>query len=104
MTALLTMDEAATELRISVKVLRGHVKDGAIRYVVTGRGPKRPRISFDPADIEQFKEARKRWSAPCPSIVRKGTRSTTSTSSSEVIGFLARREQAIAARRNKPKD
>lgn len=54
MAALLSTIEAAAELKISVKTLRGHVKDGAIRYIVTGRGTKRLMIAFDPADILLF--------------------------------------------------
>jgi excisionase family DNA binding protein len=38
--------EAAAALGISIKTLRGHVKDGTIRYIAIGRGRKRPHIGF----------------------------------------------------------
>mgnify|MGYP000533564334 CR=1 FL=1 len=65
--SLLSPDEAAAGLRISRKTLRGHVKDGTLRYVIIGRGTKRPRIAFTPADRAEFEDRQRRRNAPCPS-------------------------------------
>ncbi|MFG1376105.1 helix-turn-helix domain-containing protein [Xanthobacter autotrophicus] len=98
MGKLLTMEEAAAELGISAKTLRGHVKDGQITYIAIGRGVKKPRRMFDVCDIEAFKERRRRTD-PCPSTNQRARRSTTSTSSGQVVGFMALRDQLRAGRR-----
>jgi hypothetical protein len=51
---LRTADEAAAKLRCSIKTLRGHVRSGALRYVVTGHGIKHPHKMFTDADIDEF--------------------------------------------------
>ena len=76
----MTPAEAAAHLRISVKTLRGHVRDGSIRYIMTGRGAKRPGKAFAMADLTEFEERRRRRDAPVtergkPSVFkRKGSR------------------------------
>ena len=80
--------------------LRGFVNDGEIRYVNVGRGKKRERMMFKPADIEEFVERRtKRKVFTCLSNL-KSPHSTGTISTAEVVGFTARRNE----RRNaKPK-
>jgi excisionase family DNA binding protein len=80
--------EAAQELGISVKTLRGHVEDGTLTFINIGRGKKYRRMAFDPADLEDFKLRRKE--TLCPSTSTKTRHSTTMTSGSTVIGFMAR--------------
>ena len=89
--------EAAAYLAMSTKQLRGHVQDGAIRYIVTGRGDKRPRIAFAKSDLDEFIERRARVQ-PCLSTSRGSLRSTNMTSGTEVIDFAAQRKPPIAAR------
>jgi predicted site-specific integrase-resolvase len=80
--------QAALELGISVKTLRGHVEDGTLTFINIGRGKKYRRMAFDPADLEDFKLRRKE--TLCPSTSTKTRLSTTTTSGSKVIGFMAR--------------
>src|SRR5262245_1416277 len=89
--SLLSTREAAEKLGMSLKTLRGHVQDGAIRYIVTGRGKKRPGIAFDPADLEAFTEQRRRTKVvtPCPSTNTKPRPSGNSTLNSTVTAFTA---------------
>lgn len=89
--------ETARLLGFDEKTLRAHVREGNIRYLSVGFGEKRPRREFRLADILEFLERMSR--RECPSTAPRTRRSTTSTSSSEVIGFTARREALIAARR-----
>src|SRR5215831_7084198 len=51
---LRTPAEAARKLRCSVKTLRAHVAAGDLRYVIIGKGTKRPRIRFTAADLDEF--------------------------------------------------
>jgi hypothetical protein len=89
---LRTADEAAAKLRCSIKTLRGHVRSGALRYVVTGHGIKRPHKMFTDADIDEFiaNQTRKEAPASCPSLRTPARRSSGTTSRSEVIAFSAR--------------
>jgi excisionase family DNA binding protein len=105
-SALLTPAEAARDLKISVRTLRGHVDDGAIRYIIVGRGKKRPRIAFAPADIEEFERQRRRRKAkietkPCRSIGRKARHTGITTSGSNVVAFSALRANAPSPTRAK---
>ena len=98
---LRTPAEAAARLQISAKQLRAFVRSGELRYVNVGRGSKKPRIRFTDADLTEFIAARtRRNNPPCPSTARKTRRTTFMTSSSEVIGFQARRNARAA---EKPK-
>lgn len=100
--ALLTPKDAAAALNMSVKTLRGHVADGNIRYIVIGRGRKRPNIAFDDSDIAEFKDHQRRRRAPlCLSTRQKTHRSTATTSSSEVVAFMAQLEQLQSAKPKK---
>jgi excisionase family DNA binding protein len=97
MSKLLTMNEAATQLGISTRTLRGHVKMGEIAYIALGHGVKRVRRMFDESDLEAFKERRRRVD-PCPSISPKTRRSSTSTSGGQVSDFTALRNARRAAK------
>lgn len=89
--------ETARLLGFDEKTLRTHVRRGNIRFLSVGFGEKRPRREFRLADILEFLERMSR--RECPSTAPRTRRSTTSTSSSEVTGFTARREALIAAKR-----
>lgn len=58
---LLTLSEAARYVRISDRTLRAHISDGDIRYIAIGKGAKRTKKLFDPADLDAFIEGQKRW-------------------------------------------
>src|ERR1022692_3591240 len=77
MSSLITPYEAAEELGISTKLLLGYVRDGELRYVDVGRGGKRKKRMFNPADVEDFKERRTRREMPCRSTSRRPRHSTT---------------------------
>ncbi|TVR12286.1 MAG: DNA-binding protein [Salinarimonadaceae bacterium] len=91
---LLTMHEAASMIGVCERTLRDHVRDGALRYILVGRGVKRQRRMFDPADIDAFVEAQRR--TECRLTDQRAGRSTSTISSCEVIDFTGRR----AARTN----
>jgi hypothetical protein len=94
---LLSPTEAAAELKITLKTLRGHVADGSIAFVITGRGKKRPRYAFAKVDLDAFEEARRRRRLPaegrkqCRSTAREALNSTVTTSGGEVVAFSALR-------------
>jgi excisionase family DNA binding protein len=96
--------EAADRLRISVKTLLGHVRDGSLRYVNVGRGTKRVRYAFTEADLAEFEQARARRNggATCQSTSRANHRSTSSTFNGEVIAFteLQRRRHDAKPKRS----
>jgi hypothetical protein len=73
-TSLHTPNEAAARLRCSRKTLNAHVRSGALRYVLIGRGTKRPRRMFTDADLDEFIERQRRMAVPCPSIAQKARR------------------------------
>ena len=97
---LKTAAQAAAKLNCSIKTLNGHVASGALRYVAIGHGTKRPRKRFADADLDAFIESQTRKDVPCPSTSPRARHTGTSTSSGEVIGFMARRN---ARRDAKPK-
>jgi excisionase family DNA binding protein len=68
---LRTPQEAAARLRCSQRTLRAHVRAGALRYVIIGRGTKRPRRGFTDADLDEFIERQTRRDAPCLSTGRR---------------------------------
>lgn len=63
-TDLLDYSEAAKVLNVSVRTLRGHVRDGAIPYVAIGRGLRRPKKAFMRSDISTFIQLGKLVAAP----------------------------------------
>jgi len=96
-----TPREAAAKLGCSIKTLFAHVAAGALRYVDTGRGKKRPRRMFNDADLDAFIANQTRKDVPCPSTSPRtaARRISTTTSKCEVIGFTARRNARLAVKR-----
>lgn len=86
---LLSPKQAAAALGISVDTLRALISAGELRFIDVGNGKKRIRRMFDPSDLAQFCERRRRVQS-CPSTNRKARKSTSSTSNGAVIGFRAR--------------
>jgi hypothetical protein len=100
---LLTAAQAAARLGITVEHLMAHVQDGAIKSINVGRGKKKARYRFAPADLDAFKIERTSMEqpAPCRFSSRKSPRPITgSASKSNVVGFTALRAARLA---KKPK-
>jgi hypothetical protein len=97
---LLTPKQAADALQVPLATLRGFVKDGDLVFINKSRGKERPRMAFDPADIEEFKRRRKKRLAPCPtaSTSKKTPNSNRPKSGSTVVGFLERLEERRSER------
>lgn len=91
--SLLSPKQAAAELQMTLKTLRGHVADGTIAYVITGRGKKRPRYAFAPEDLEAYRSHQRRRNLPCQPTGRAAQRSMSSIFATNVVGFSARREK-----------
>ncbi len=53
---LRTKNEVAKRLRCSVKTVDGHVRSGALRYVIIGGGERRHHRRFTDADIDDLIE------------------------------------------------
>jgi excisionase family DNA binding protein len=101
MTDLLNRKQAAKKLDITENQVTGLVSDGELQYINVGRGTKRPRMRFTEADLDEWIERRRKWGA-CLSINRKNpNRIIGLTSSSTVVGFMARRNAHLA---KKPKN
>jgi len=92
---LRTPAEAARKLGCSVKTLRAHVAAGDLRYVIIGKGTKRPRRMFADPDLNEFIANQTRKDVPCPStrIETAARRSSISISKSKVIGFMEARNR-----------
>jgi hypothetical protein len=89
MTSLRSPKEAAGRLGVSVKTLNGFVRTGELRYINAGNGKRKVRRKFTDENIAEFIEHRTKRDVPCQSTSIRTARSTTSTSSSRVIGFTA---------------
>jgi hypothetical protein len=98
---LRTAEQAAARLGCSVKTLAGHVSTGAIGYVITGHGSKRPRRMFTDADLNAFIAAQTRKDAPCPLPASRARHTGISNSRCEVIDFAAPRKPPTGAKRKK---
>jgi hypothetical protein len=98
---LRTAREAAAKLGCSIKTLNAHIREGALRYVVIGRGMKRPRRMFTDADLDAFIEAQTRKDSPCPSDATHGRHSGNTTSKSEVIAFSEAQRRRPGAKRKR---
>jgi excisionase family DNA binding protein len=61
---LLRPVEAAKRLRMSVKTLRKHVRDGSIRFVEIGRGAVRRRMAFTTTQLDDFIKRRSGLNLP----------------------------------------
>jgi excisionase family DNA binding protein len=99
--SLKTPAQAARRLNISIRTLRGLISSGELRYVNVGHGKQREKIMLTDNDINDLIASRTRQKAPqsCPSTSPKARRSTTSTSSGEVVAFTALRSERIAGKR-----
>src|SRR4051794_21694337 len=84
---LLTMRQAAAALGVGERTLRDHLRSGDIRYIDVGRGRQRRALRFAPEDLEDFKRSRR--GQPWPST--RDARSTTTSSSTEVVDFVGLR-------------
>jgi hypothetical protein len=91
---LLTPQEAACRLNITVTQLGAFAQDGEISYINVGRGKKRPRRRYAEEDIREFKERRRRRES-CLSIGASARHTTNSISSTKVIGFMAQRSARL---------
>ncbi|RLP80540.1 DNA-binding protein [Xanthobacter tagetidis] len=99
MAKLLTMDEAAREMGICTTTLREHVRHGEIPFISLGRGEKRKRRMFDPADLQAFIAAR-RERETCPSTKTSGAPTTNMTSRCEVLDISVLRAAHRAAKQS----
>src|SRR5271165_2204110 len=88
---LMDSKEAARRLSITEEQLGALVQDGEISYINVGRGKKRPRRRYTEEDLAEFLERRRRREASCQYTRTSGPRSTLTTSSSTVVGFMAQR-------------
>jgi excisionase family DNA binding protein len=96
---VLTIQQVAARLQVSVKQVRKLVDDGDLRYINVGRGSKHRAMRFKPADVEEcIRQLTKRNVPSCPSTSRRTRLTTNTTSSAEVIGFTARRNARIAGK------
>jgi len=85
---LKTAAQAAAKFGCSIKTLNGHVAAGDLRYVIIGKGTKRPHKMFTDADLNDFIANQTRTGSPaCRSIASRVRRSGTSNFESEVIAF-----------------
>jgi hypothetical protein len=87
---LKTLQEGAAKLGCSIKTLNGHLASGALRYVITGHGTKRPRKMLTDADLDTFIENQTRKDSPaCQSSATRARHTGGSTFSSTVVAFSA---------------
>ncbi|WP_187969229.1 helix-turn-helix domain-containing protein [Aquibium microcysteis] len=100
--ALLSPAEAAERLGISDRQLRALTVSGAIPYINIGLGTKREARRYDPADVKQFVESRRRQADEA-----QRSRSTATTSAVWVHDFcemrIERQEAKAKAFLAKPK-
>jgi hypothetical protein len=91
---LLNGRETAERLSITEDQLTAFARAGEIAYINVGRGKKRPRRRYAEEDIREFQERRRRREA-CLSTGTNGRHTTSSISSTKVIGFTARRSARL---------
>jgi len=85
---LKTAAQATAKLNCSIKTLNAHVAAGDLRYVIIGKGTKRPRKMFTDTDLDDFIANQTRKDSPaCRSIASRARHTGTSTSSGEVVAF-----------------
>jgi hypothetical protein len=95
---LLLIDQAAAYLGTTSDQVAAFVQGGELSYINLGRGKKRARYRFTIPDLQEFIERRRRREVLCRSTSPKSHRTTTSTSRSEVIGFMAARAAQLAGK------
>ena len=94
---LLHGKDVAPRLGVSLKTLDDYADDGEIRYIDLARGGKNKRRRYTEEFIAEFLERRTRRDVKqCPSTGPKAPRTTTSTSGSNVLGFMAQRARRIS--------
>jgi hypothetical protein len=99
---LKTPSQAARRLGISIRTLRNLISAGDLLYVNVGHGKQRERIMFTDNDLNDLIASRTQQKAQqCQSISPRARRTTTSTSSGEVIAFTARRSGQTGAKRKR---
>src|SRR5262249_26729451 len=80
---LKTAAQAAAKLGCSIKTLNAHVAAGDLRYVIIGKGKKRPHRMFTDPDINEFVSNQTRKDVPCPSTKAETVARHISTSTSK---------------------
>jgi excisionase family DNA binding protein len=99
---LKTPARAARRLGVSNRTLRGLVTSGELRYVNVGRGKQREKMMFTDSDLDDLIATRTRQKAQqCQSISPRARRTTTSTSSGEVLDFTARQKGQTGGKRKR---
>lgn len=95
MKPLLTIDQAAEVLSISVRQLLYLTQDGALPYINIGRGMRMMR-RYDPVDLQAFMQERKK--SECQSSLEKTRKMvrTPMSSNYKVVDF----QETLARRRN----
>jgi excisionase family DNA binding protein len=108
---LLTPEEAAERLAITVEQLTSLVFDGDIAYITVGRGKKRPRRRFTQADLDDFIERHRRREVRLPESIGRGNRNISLRTSRatkllkrQSAGFMALREELLAEAKKRRKD
>lgn len=86
---LLKPAEAAEYLGICEKILVRHVDAGDLLAVDVGRGAKKRRLRYDPADLDAFIAKRKSAARECQSGNKK-TAFINSISNSNVVDIMER--------------
>lgn len=95
-SALLTPEDVANELRVSVHQVRNLVNAGDLTFIDVGTGQIKPQMRFEPESIATFK-ARRRV-AKCPSTSAPARIPTRMTSSVEALDTRAIREELRSAK------
>ena len=91
-----TMAETAAMCGISIKLLAWHRDKGDIRYMLFGRRAYR----FKGSAIKAFQRLLTQEAAPCPSSKRRGRRTTSTISSSNVVGISEARKRRQSERQS----
>jgi hypothetical protein len=83
--SLLSVAAASKLIGVCTRTFKGHVDAGEIPYILVGRGLQRQRKMFDPADLEKFKQTRRRFSCPSTSAAKRTNTSLTSGSKASAL-------------------
>lgn len=95
-TKLLTAAEVAAWLNCSIKIVREHVRAGDLPFIAIGRGDKRPRMRFDPRDVQRLIDLRKTTRIP---PMPRGNYSRSSPKPASTIVDFTKLERPSAKRR-----
>jgi hypothetical protein len=94
--ALLTPEDVAAELRISVHQVRNLANSGDLPFINVGNGSSKPQMRFEPESIATFKVRRR--VAKCPSTSAPAGKHTRMTSNVEALDIQAIREERRSAK------